>query len=330
MSEAFVNELLAAVSAELSIEQLGFLRTQIAVVLQRYDVSEKCTELDTWHGQLPECYKAYMVSKSIEGKSPKSLANYKLIIEDMLTRIYKPIADITINDIRAYLFVLQQERGISNRSLDNRRACLASFFSWVSAEGYIPRNPMATFKPIKYEVEERKPLNSLDLERVRTACSTLREKALVEVLYSTACRVTELERLDKSDVDLETGTVRLFGKGSKHRDSYLSPRARLYLQNYLAARDDDNPALFVGSRAPHSRLMKPAIEKIIKQIGATAGIDGLHPHLLRHTAATDLLSRGMSVTELRELLGHSSLDTTMIYAKVSKEAVATNHARYIG
>lgn len=330
MSEKMVNELLAACADRFDADSLQFLKTQMAVVLQKYDVQEKCVALDTWHGQLPECYQAYIVAKKIEGRSDKTLEAYKLYIEDMLRSIYRPVEEITTNNIRAYLYRVQQERGLSNRSLDTRRAAISSFFSWISAEGYAGRNPMATFKPIKFQAEERQPLSAIDMEKLRNACATPREKAIVEVMYSTACRVTEMERLNKSDINEAEGSVALFGKGAKHRTSYLSPRARLYLKNYLDGREDNGEALFVSERKPYKRLEKPAIEKIIKNIGKRAGIDGLHPHLLRHTAATDLLNRGMDVTQLKALLGHESLDTTMIYAKVTEDKVQSSHAKYIG
>ena len=99
-------------------------------------------------------------------------------------------------------------------------------------------------------------MSQLDLEKVRLACRTKREKAIVEMLYSTGCRVTELERLNISDVNFETKEVTLFGKGSKHRTSYLNAKAEVALKDYLNSRTDDNPALFVYERKPYGRLKR--------------------------------------------------------------------------
>ena len=94
----------------------------------------------------------------------------------------------------------------------------------------------------------------MDLEKVRKACEKNSEKAIVEMLYSTGCRVSELEHLNISDVNFETKEVMLFGKGNKHRVSYLNAKAEISLKNYLKERTDNNDALFVYDRKPYSRL----------------------------------------------------------------------------
>ena len=108
----------------------------------------------------------------------------------------------------------------------------------------------------EYETKERKPLTAIELEQLRDSCATARDKAMVEFLYSTGCRVTEIVNINKSDVNFETNEVVLFGKGNKHRTSYLNARAELALKNYLDSRDDDNDALFVSKVKPNNRLKK--------------------------------------------------------------------------
>lgn len=99
-------------------------------------------------------------------------------------------------------------------------------------------------------------MTAIELEQLRDSCATARDKAMVEFLYSTGCRVTEIVNINKSDVNFETKEVILFGKGNKHRTSYLNARAELALKNYLDSRDDDNDALFVSDRHPHNRLKR--------------------------------------------------------------------------
>ena len=148
--------------------------------------------------------------------------------------------------------------------------------------------------------------------------------------YSTGCRVTELERLDITDVDFQKKEVYLFGKGNKHRTSYLNAKAELAIRNYLASRNDNNPTLFVSDREPHNRIKKAAIEKRIRKLGETSGIGRrVYPHLIRHTTATDGLDRGMPVEEVQQILGHVNIATTMIYAEVSKANVKNDHRRCI-
>ena len=142
--------------------------------------------------------------------------------------------------------------------------------------------------------------------------------------------MSEMVNLSKSDVDFVKGEVKLFGKGAKHRISYINARAEVSLKKYLFSRRDENPALFVSDRNPHDRLKKTAIEKVVREIGERSGIGRrVFPHLIRHTTATDALERGMNIAEVQKILGHEKLDTTMIYAKVCQESVKHDHRRYI-
>lgn len=193
----------------------------------------------------------------------------------------------------------------------------------MAAEEYLCRNPAGNIDPIKYERRHKRAMSQLDLEKVRLACSTKREKAIIEMLYSTGCRVTELERLNISDIDFETKEVALFGKGSKHRISYLNARAEVALKEYLATREDTNVALFVYERNPHSRLKKNGIEAIIRKLmertdGVTTHVT---PHVFRHTTATTALNRGMSIVDVSRLLGHVKLETTMEYITADSNLV---------
>lgn len=329
MVEQFVNELVVKLSGDFSYQDLMKIRQEIYFVAQAYDIQKQSSELSVWHGQLPECYKAYMVTKHLDGLSAGTLGLYKIYIEDMLLTIHKPVESITTNDIRVYLYMIQKHRRISNRSLDSRRSVLSSFFGWSASEGYLSCNPMATIKPIKYERKERTPLTDMQLEGIRFQALEVRTRAIVEVLYSTGCRVAELARLNKADVNMNTGEVCLFGKGNKHRKSFLSARAIFYLREYLEQRTDTDEALFVIKRKPFTRISVSSIEEVIRNLGEEAGVNHLHPHLFRHTVATNCLNRGMDVTQLKEMLGHANLETTMIYAKVSKEALQHDHKKYI-
>ena len=329
MVEQFVNELTVRLSNYFSFGDLSIIRREVCLAVKDYEISKKSTELSIWHGQLPDCYRAFMVTKHLEGLSENTLSLYKNYLEDMFFTIHKPVETISTNDLRVYLYLVQKNRGVSNRTLDSRRSVLSSFFSWSASEGYLSYNPMITIKPIKYERRERVPLTDMQLENIRYQCLDVRTRAMVEFMYSTGCRVSELCSVDLKDVNMTSGEVVLFGKGNKHRKSYLSARALFYLNEYLDTREDNSPALFVGKRSPHDRLSKAAVEKVVRDIGEQAGIENLHPHLFRHTVATNCLNRGMDVTQLQEMLGHSSIETTMIYAKVNKKELQHSHRKYI-
>ncbi len=185
-------------------------------------------------------------------------------------------------------------------------------------------------KVIKYERKRRESLTAIELEKVRMACKTIREKALVEFLYSTGARVTEVCTIKILDIDLDKGEALLLGKGNKHRKSYMSAKCMLYLSEYLNSRTDQSEYLFVSSRRPHDNLTKAGVEKIVKNLGIRSKIGGdLFPHLFRHTIATDMLQKSVPITDVQRMLGHEDINTTMIYAKVRDDDVKNNHRKYI-
>ena len=207
---------------------------------------------------------------------------------------------------------------------------MSSFFKWANCEGYIPTNPCANIRAIKYQRKQRGHLSDVEMEMLREACVTLRDKAMIEFMYSTGCRVSELISVKISDVDFDKGEVLLFGKGSKYRTSYLNARAKILMKEYLLTRNDDSPFMFVTLRKPYRPLTKSAVENKVKNLGKDAGIQQkVFPHLIRHTTATLGLQRGMNITDIQRMLGHERVDTTLIYAKVADEAVKESHKKCI-
>lgn len=154
---------------------------------------------------------------------------------------------------------------------------------------------------------------------------------MIEFMYSTGCRVSELINVKITDVDFARSEVTLFGKGEKYRQSYLNAKTKLALRTYLQQRNDDSPYLFVKRKhCDNMQLSKSAIELIVKKLGETAGLTrNVFPHLIRHTTATLGLQRGMEITEIQKMLGHVNIETTMVYAKTSKDAVKSSHHKYI-
>lgn len=154
----------------------------------------------------------------------------------------------------------------------------------------------------------------------------------MEFLYSTGCRVSEMSAVKKKDINWLDNSVRLFGKGKKHRLSFINAKAEVAIKNYLNSRKDDSEFLFVSERAPHGQLSKDAYEKIIRNIvKRTPEVQGKHitPHTFRHTMATTALRGGMPITDISKLLGHEKIDTTMIYAKTSTEEIREGHKRFV-
>ena len=276
--------------------------------------------------------KIYLVSRRIQGLSQTTLDTYLRTLTLFFRQIRKAPAQITTNDIRLYLYRYQNERGCTGRTLDKYRQYLACFFSWAADEGYIGSNPMRTIPAIRYEQKQRQNLTQLELEYLRQCCRTARDRAVIEFLFSTGCRVSELAGVKRSDVDWNTRSVHLFGKGRKHRDSFLNARAEVALRTYLRERSDDCDFLFVTERNPHRQLTRNALEKIVRTISQRSAPEigkRVTPHILRHTTATLALRNGMPIEDISRLLGHEKIETTMIYAHTSTESVQAGHRKFI-
>lgn len=333
MYERFRNDFLreihdAGIAPEMTLKVLQAL-DHAAV---RYDFSQKELSLMVYNDDLPEMAKTYLVCKKIEGLSDRTLATYMRTLKIFFREFCKPVEAIGPNDIRIFLYKYQQERKCSNRSLDKYRGYLSSFFTWATDEGYLVRNPMRTISAIKYEKRPRQNLTQLELEYLRSGCRSPRDRAIIEFLYSTGCRVSEIAGVKKSDVDWNAKSVHLFGKGNKHRTSYINAKSEVSLRTYLETREDDSPHLFVSERKPYRGLTKDAIEKIVRNISNRASEKlqkHVTPHILRHTTATIALQSGMPIEDISKLLGHEKIDTTMIYAHTSMDAVQAGHRRYI-
>ena len=331
MYEKFKNQF-ALLLSDYSKEDITTILRKLDSIAYNYDFVQKETSVAVYNSEMPEMVKAYLVCKKIEGMSEGTLYNYGHCLQNFFLQMKKLPEQIQPNDIRVYLYRYQEIKGTSNRTLDKIRQMICSFFVWANAEGYLDKNPTITIKPIKYEKKERQPMSQIELEYIRKACNTAREKAIVEFLYSTGCRVSELCGVKKSDIDWNKKSVHLFGKNKKHRTSYINAKSEVTLLSYLESRNDCNEYLFVSEREPHEQLKKDAIEKIIRQIASRVSNNvnkPITPHIFRHTTASVSLQNGMPIEEISRLLGHESIATTTIYAKVALDSIQASHKKYV-
>lgn len=272
----------------------------------------------------------YLAAKRIDGLSPRTLANYQSNLELFASRIAKSTAKINTDDIRGYINYLGSVRGLADTSLQTHINSLRAFFGWLVEEEKIRKNPMTKIHSLKIDKKHaRQALTAEELERLRDACKNYREKALVEFLTSTGCRLSEVAGLSFDDLNFMDRSVKVHGKGDKDRVVYFSVRAGLMLQEYKAIRKGGE-GLFVGDKAPYATLKPRAIQRIIKAISERAGLSSkVHPHLLRHTFATLAINSGMDVTALQKLLGHEDLATTQIYAEMNKEVIKHQYEKFV-
>lgn len=329
MQDSFISEFISKIEPYFSQDDLLLIGKQLKNHTMNYDVCTKETHL-TCDDQLTKYMQMYMVTRKIEGISPNSLKLYHYYLADFVRQTRKRVYDLTPNDIRLFLYGTQKSRGISSRTLESRRVIVTAFMRWLYDEGYTKENAAKGIKPIRFQVNPTNALTSVEMEKIRNACKDKRETAIIETLYSTGCRVTELITLKYDDINLNDREVMVFGKGGKTRTSYLNAKAEVSLYEYWNTRTDNNTYAFVSLNKPHKELTKECVEKIVRNIGKRAGIKRrVYPHLIRHTVATDLLSRGMNIAEIQRFLGHKNIDTTMIYARVCDGDIKNNHKKYI-
>ena len=191
------------------------------------------------------------------------------------------------------------------------------------------KSPVRRIRKVKTEKQVKETYSDETLESLRDGCTNLRDLAMIDLLASTGIRVSELVRLNRSDIDFEGRECIVFGKGSKERPVYFDARTKVHLKNYLDSRTDQNPALFVTLQNPHERLKISGVEIRVRQLGRKLGVGRVHPHKFRRTLATKAIDKGMPVEQVQRLLGHSKIETTMEYAMVDQSNVKISHQKYL-
>lgn len=311
-------------------DQVEFLKNILYVNFNGIRLERIETALAVYDSENERGYKMFFISKKIEGASEKTLNFYKSEVDQLLLFLNKNLKDITSDDIRYYMAQYQIKRKISKVTLDNKRRIYNSFFSWLEDENYILRNPIKRIKKIKQDNIIKKPFSEEEVEKIRSACKTKRELAIVDILSSTAMRIGELILLDRADVDFDDKEIVVFGKGNKERTVYLNAKAKLNLKLYLKERIDTDESLFVSVKKPHGRLGATGVETMLRKLGTLAGVKKVHPHRFRRTAATQAINRGMPIEQVQQMLGHVKIDTTVKYAIVNQNNVKNSHERFMG
>ena len=326
MSNDFRNNILLDLQGSFTPMQLKSIDTAIAKAMIGFKIEKEETLPEVLNQYMPFEIQEFLIRKEIKGCSHGTICRYKEALSSFALWIKKDVKQVSDIDILCYLHYKEthsfHKELLSKRTIEGQRRILSSFYSYMHDTGKITVNPMKMIDPIKYKSMVRQPLNDIELELVRNACVTLRERAIFEVLYATGGRVSEIQHINYNDIDFDKRRILITGKGDKERYIYFNAKAIIAIQNYLNERTDSNPALFVTIRNPHHRLGKNSIEKVIRDIGIRSGIKKkLFPHLLRHTFATDSLMHGARIEEVQKMLGHACIDTTRIYAQISDEDI---------
>jgi integrase/recombinase XerD len=281
------------------------------------------------------------------GASPHTLSAYRRDLEDytgfLESRGVTAPDAVQRNDVTAFVAHLRA-RGLAPSTVERRVASLKGFHKFLVREGITDNHPTSRLPLPK--VPERLPdvVSIADVDRLLgqpfpDGAIGLRDRAVLETLYGCGLRVSELVGLGLGDLDLAAGVIRVVGKGDKERlvpvagmavhalEAYMSGgRARLLPRRSLKMPGD---ALFLNARG--GRLSRQAVFEIVRTYGGRAGIEGLHPHTLRHSFATHMLEGGADLRALQEMLGHADISTTQAYTHLDRahirEEYLTTHPR---
>lgn len=304
------------------------LKIRLEEIIERYTVLLKTRE--DLQEDLLSNIKLYISSKRIEGLSETTLADYYRELVMFEYFVGKPTVQIATTDIRQYL---AHNENVMLSTNAKKLSVIKSFFTWLVDEEIILRNPALRIKQMKQPKRLPKALSAIELEQVREACQTLRERALVEVMYSTGCRLSEVSNMKRRGIDWASGAMSVIGKGNKERIVYLNPKAKFHTERYLkeCERDEvDSEYLFSTERRPYRQMKNKSIQDVIDKIATRTDIQkNITPHVFRHTFATLAMESGIELGDLQQLLGHESANTTLRYAAVSEQRKHAAHKRFV-
>lgn len=301
-------------------EELDKLKTVLDVVLPE--------ERDSLPNE--ELIELYEKSQHILGLSNKSIAQYVFEIRLFLKHYKGSLTDATTSDIRSYLWIYKEQRNISNVTLENKLRYLSSFYEWLVNESYIDKNPTKAVGRIVIPVRLKHAFSKEELDALRDACESIRDRALIEFLYATGVRVSECASVKLSDINFKRNEVRIIGKGNKERMVYLSNTARSFMIIYIGTRDrsSDEP-LFIGSKTA-SPLSPHQIENILRELGKRAGVENVHPHRFRRTFASDLWRADVPIETIKVLMGHTNIQTTLRYIEIDQSKIKAAYEKAVG
>jgi len=298
--------------------------------------------------QLKSQYLEYLEIE--KDRSQKTIENYDHYLVRFLkwTKVSSPgdITDELVRNYRLYLNRISDEKGKPLKKITQNYHVIAlrNFLKYLAKRNVktLAAEKIELGKTLRREVEF---LEAEEVDRIFEAASgsglkSLRDRAILELLYSSGLRVSELVNLNRDQINLKTQEFSVRGKGGKIRVVFISDRAKSALEKYLEKRVDVDPALFIRVGIKHLekrkssenlRITPRTVQRIVKFYALKAGIvKDVHPHTLRHSFATDLIQNGADIRSVQEMLGHSSVTTTQIYTHVTNKQLKEVHKAFHG
>lgn len=341
IKNSIINQIIFEIDKtnDFNSEDIERIKNIIIIQLKDYDIVSRKNEIVVSNRTNTELWKRFFLTKKAENLSDKSLLYYKNTLELFSLFVKKSFLKVTTDDIRLYLAVERERNQQKAVSIDNIRRILNSFFSFLNEEEYISNNPVKRIKKVKGQKTEKTAFTQLELEKLRMSCKNSLEKAIMEVLISSAVRATELANIKIRDIDFEKNEIRIIRKGNKDGVAFMSTIAALAIKKYISERGNYNtPYLWVvdglmykcSKRLQGSKIDSNGFRRILKSIATRAKVENVHPHRFRRTFATMALKKGMDVEEIQQVLGHQNINTTMIYVNIDKSSVKEKYKNIVG
>ncbi|MFR5856440.1 MAG: site-specific tyrosine recombinase/integron integrase [Bacilli bacterium] len=257
--------------------------------------------------------------------SENTINSYKLDLDNFFLFVKKNKINylkLTSEDIRNYLKYLDELK-LKNTTISRRISALRSFYNYLLNQKLIDFNIFSNIRNPKLEKKLPNYLNYEELAKILDSIDTssedgLKNRLLIEMLYATGCRVSEIANIKIEDINFSNNSIRVIGKGNKERIVYFGEYARFYLNKYIEGHKRE----YLFDNKNNEKLNIHEIEYMVKEIVKNLALKThVTPHTLRHTFATHLLNNGADIKTVQELLGHSSLNTTGIYTHVSNARI---------
>lgn len=265
--------------------------------------------------------------------SPNTIDAYKRDLTDFFKFTNKNYKDINKKDIINYITCLNKEN-ISSKTINRHIVSIKNYFKFLERNNYINDDPCIDITGLKTPKTMPRVLSYEEVDKLLniklTDAYSYRNKAMLELMYSSGLRVSELLNLELDNIDFNMNLVRIFGKGSKERVVPMSDTATKYLSLYInlyrnsLVKNNNTNIIFLNSRG--NKLSRQGFFKILKKIAFENGINkDISPHTLRHSFATHLLNNGADLRSIQTMLGHENIETTEIYTHVSDNYVRENY-----
>lgn len=352
VKEEILNKI-AVTAMKYGIDEIERFKGELYLILNDISLEKKTTELSVVNIDMNEMYlKKFLMSKTVKGCTKRTIEYYGQQLKKFMEELDKNVTEITPDDIRYYIAIKMHRDKCSDVTAGNMMRIISTFFEYMRREDYIRTNPMDKVDRIKEQKSKKSAFTEMEIEKMRAACKSNKERAIFEFMLSTGCRAAEICSVKIDDIK-QDGTIKILGKGKKERYVYLNTRSQLAIESYLKERNDKNPYLFpkmikavnAGGRRANIRssnnytyaenvtksepMNHEGPNGYVKKIAKRAGVDGCHAHKFRRTCATMALKRGMPLVQVSKMLGHESMETTQIYLDISQEDLFEAHKKYV-